>query len=139
MKVQEFIHKFRIVDQKSIGVLSFLERGTDIPFEIKRIFYIYDVPKNVTRGGHAHRKLDQVLFCPCGEVGITLDDGIDSDSLFLDDPSTGLLVKRGIWHSMIWKKKNSVLISVASDIYREEDYIRNYDEFLELVRQRYWP
>ncbi len=118
---------------KDIGTLSFFETNKEIPFDIKRIYYIYDVPIGVKRGMHAHKKLKQVLWCPFGEIEVILDDGAEIQSYQLNSPEKLLLVGVGVWRSMIWKKQDSVLCVAASDYYEEEDYIRNYDDFLKYI------
>ncbi|MDO7975853.1 sugar 3,4-ketoisomerase [Oceanotoga teriensis] len=120
------------------GFLSFFESNKDIPFEIKRIYYTYDVPINTKRGMHAHKELNQVLWCPYGEIEVILDNGKEKKSYLLDSPEKALLVGKGIWRDMYWKKENSVLCVAASDYYNEEDYIRDYDEFLKYVKEGYW-
>lgn len=120
------------------GSLSFFEANNDILFDIKRVYYIYRVPADVKRGGHAHRNLSQMMFCPYGQIRIILDDGDSIEEVLLTNPSKGLIISNGIWHEMIWKKDDSVLCVAASDYYDEDDYIRNYDEFIELVKEGYW-
>jgi len=120
------------------GFLSFFEANKDIPFEIKRIYYIYNVPKDVKRGMHAHKTLQQLLWCPYGEIEIELDDGKEKNKYLLDSPEKALLVLKGYWHNMVWKKENSVLCVAASDYYNDKDYIRDYNEFLRLVKEGYW-
>lgn len=121
-----------------IGYLSFFECNKDIPFYIKRIYYIYNVPMDVKRGMHAHKNLQQLLWCPLGEIKITLDDGRMKKTYILDSPEKGLLIGSGIWREMSWIKKESILCVAASEIYNEEDYIRDYDEFLKYVEEGYW-
>jgi dTDP-4-dehydrorhamnose 3,5-epimerase-like enzyme len=126
------------VGNDSVGYLSFFEGNKHIPFEIKRIYYIYGVPRDTIRGHHAHFNLTQFLWCPYGSILISLDDGLKKESILLDNPSTGILIQKGIWHEMRWEIDYSVLCVVASDVYKEEDYIRNYDEFMKYVREGYW-
>lgn len=121
----------------SIGSLSFFQT-TDIGFEIKRIYYIYDVPKAANRGFHAHKNLCQFAWCPYGDISFILDDGHSKQEVRLNNPSEGLLIQKGIWREMIWNKENSVLCVAASDYYDENDYVRDYDEFLRLVKEGYW-
>jgi dTDP-4-dehydrorhamnose 3,5-epimerase-like enzyme len=130
--------KIKTSGNKSIGYLSFFESNKDIPFEIKRIYYIYHVPLGIKRGMHAHKKLHQVLWCPFGEIEIELDNGKKKNKYLLNSPEKALLVLKGYWHNMIWKKENSVLCVAASDYYNEKDYIRDYDEFLKLVKEGFW-
>lgn len=121
-----------------VGYLSFFELNKDIPFEIKRIYYTYHVPIGTKRGMHAHKELQQVLWCPYGEIEVILDDGKEKKSYILDSPEKALLVLKGYWRDMYWIKEESVLCVAASDYYNENDYIREYDEFLKYVKERYW-
>lgn len=111
------------------GDLSFFEKK-DVGFEMKRFYYIYGVPEKVKRGGHAHKNLYQLLFCPFGKIKIVLDDGKEKMIEMLDDPSVGLVIEPGIWRDMYWEMENSVLCVAASEEYDEQDYIRNYNEFM---------
>lgn len=122
----------------NIGNLSYFESNKDIPFSIKRIYYTYDVPAGTKRGMHAHKKLQQILWCPYGEIEVILDNGKEKTSYLLDSPERALLVLKGYWRDMYWKKEGSVLCVAASDYYNEEDYIRYYDEFLKYVEEGYW-
>lgn len=121
-----------------LGYLSFFESNKDIPFEIKRIYYTYDVPLGTKRGMHAHKDLQQVLWCPYGEIEVILDDGKEKTIYILDSPEKALLVLKGYWHDMYWRKEGSVLCVAASDYYNENDYIRKYDEFLKYAKEGYW-
>lgn len=123
---------------QEFGYLSFFESNKVIPFEIKRIYYTYEVPVGKKRGMHAHKKLQQLLWCPYGEIEVILDDGKEKTSYLLDSPEKALLVLRGYWHDMFWRKEGSVLCVAASDYYSEDDYIRDYDEFLKFVEEGYW-
>lgn len=117
------------------GSLAFFEAERDIPFEIRRIYFIYDTLKSIQRGGHAHKELQQLLFCPYGAISIDLDDGFEKMSVELDDPSKGLLLSGNIWHEMTWNVDNSVLLVAASSYYDESDYIRNYSDFIKYVKE----
>lgn len=121
-----------------VGSLSFFEVEKDIPFEIKRIYYIYEVPAEEKRGMHAHKALKQVLWCPFGSIEIVLDNGEEKKSFLLDAPYKLLFVGPGIWRDMFWKKDGSVLCVAASMFYNEDDYIRNYDEFLKYEKEGFW-
>lgn len=118
-----------------LGNLSFLEGGTDTPFQINRIYYIYDVPVGAQRGGHAHKRLRQLLFCPNGTVEILLTDGKEHASVMLDKPNKALLIGPGLWRDMIWHTDRAVLCVAASEHYDESDYIRDYEEFLQYTEQ----
>lgn len=124
----------RTVAAEDKGQLSFLEANVDIPFSIERVYYTYDVPAGVKRGGHAHHALQQLLICPSGSIEVILNDGMHEESYLLDDPSKGLLVADMVWHDMIWKESGSVLVVAASMQYDERDYIRDFDEFMGCVR-----
>ena len=112
------------------GILSIFESNRDIPFEIKRIYYTYNAPLGTKRGMHAHKKLKQILFCPYGKIEVILDNGTEKKNVILDDPSKGLIIRGGIWRDLVWLKENSVLVVAASDYYDANDYIRDYNEFL---------
>jgi hypothetical protein len=115
--------------------LSFFEENKDIPFEIKRIYYIYGAKAGDKRGRHAHKKLQQVIWCPYGEVEIVMDDGKKINHYILDSPDKALLVLKGHWRDIYWKRDYSVLCVAASDFYDESDYIRDYDEYLDYVEK----
>ena len=99
---------------------------------------MYDVPENTKRGMHAHRNLQQILWCPYGIIELLLDDGINKKSYFLDSPEKGLFIGNGIWREMYWRKEGSILCVAASEYYSEDDYIRDYDTFLKYERKGYW-
>ena len=124
------IIKIRTVQTEKSGQLSFVENIKDIPFEIKRIYYLTKVGEGFKRGFHAHKSLKQLLFCPYGKINIILDDGLKKEEILLDDPSEGILIEKPLWREMAWIESNSVLMVLASDFYSEDDYIRDYDAFL---------
>ena len=113
-----------------------VEEKKDIPFEIKRVYYIVDTAQGVVRGHHAHKSLEQVLVCVHGSVKITLDDGTERKTVVLDDPCDGLYVSNNIWREMSEFSEHAVLIVFASKFYDENDYIRDYDEFLRYVGKK---
>lgn len=125
---------FKKIGTSDDGFLSFFEAKKDIPFEIKRIYYTYDVPLNSKRGMHAHKNLQQILWCPYGEIEVVVDCGTEKNSFLLDTPEKALYLPAAIWRDMFWKRENSVLCVAASDYYSEDDYIRDYEEFLKYVR-----
>ena len=129
-KVAYKLIRFETRPTDGFGSLAFFEANRDIPFEIKRIYYVFNVPQNVQRGGHAHKQLRQLLFCPYGSVEIILDDSVNKESIILDDPSLGLFIEPGLWRDIIWHVENSVLCVAVSEYYDENDYIRDYAEFL---------
>ncbi len=119
------------------GSLIAIEENADIPFSFKRVYYIFDTQTGVTRGLHAHRTLRQVLVCVNGSCKILLDDGMEKTSVPMDTGAGGLLVDPMIWHEMYDFSPNCVLLVLASDFYDEKDYIRDYGEFIELVKVKF--
>lgn len=111
------------------GYLSVIEGGLDIPFEIKRIYYLYMVPE-VARGAHAHKALLQLLVATSGRAEVIMDDGTNKKSFILDKPWKGLLIVPGLWRDLKNFSKDAVVICLASEKYDAADYIRDYDEFL---------
>ena len=103
----------------------------NIPFEIKRIYYLYDVPSGESRGGHAHYSLNQYLVAASGSFDVDLDDGNSKKSFFLNKPDQALHIIPGIWRSIRNFSSGSILLVMASDFYLEEDYIRTYSDFIE--------
>lgn len=129
------IINIKTVRTKGMGELSFFEGMKDIPFEIKRVYFITNVRQGVQRGGHAHKNLRQLLFCPYGNIVIRLDDGYEKRSIALDRPEKGLIVENNIWRDMLWEQDNSVLCVAANSYYEPDDYIRDYHTFIEMVRE----
>lgn len=111
------------------GELSFFEGNHDLPFEIKRIYFISKVPEGVRRGFHAHKNLKQILFCPYGRIQLILENRDCREEIELSDPSIGVVIEEPIWREMLWMQKDSVLCVAASEYYDPEDYIRDYAEF----------
>lgn len=112
------------------GQLVALEENKNIPFSVKRVYFMYDTKEGVVRGKHAHRKLNQVLFCVAGACTIKMDDGKETTEVRLTQPSRGLLIGPGIWREMYDFTPGAVLMVLASEYYDENDYIRNYEQFL---------
>ena len=110
--------------------------GKLIPFDIKRVFYIYDVPGGEERGGHSHKKLQQVIVAISGAFDVLLDDGVNQRSVTLNRPYQGLLVAPGVWSKQHNFSSGSVCLVLASDHYCEEDYVRDYDQFLQLTSNK---
>jgi len=119
----------KISDPDGRGNLSVIEKDI-IPFQIKRVYYLYDVPSNSTRGGHAHLELMQCLIALSGSFDVVLDDGQDKKVVTLNRPDIGLLIPTGIWRELENFSSGGVCLSLVSDIYKEEDYIREYSDFL---------
>ena len=116
------------------GNITIIENNLDIPFEVKRIYYLYDIPSNETRGGHAHKELYQLIIGASGSFNINLNDGVDDKTIFLNRPDFGLLILPGIWRDLSDFSSGSVCLVFASEIYSENDYIRDYDEFITLKK-----
>lgn len=138
LSLDNLLLNFKTNGNNSNGILSYFETNKDIPFEIKRIYYIYDVPLYTERGMHAHKEIQQILWCPFGSIEVILDNGDEEKSFLLDSPNKGLLVLKGHWHKMYWKKESSVLCVAASDYYYEDDYIRDYNDYCTYIEKGYW-
>lgn len=117
------------------GQLIALEEYSDIPFEIKRVYYMYDTKPGVRRGYHAHKNLEQILVCVHGSCDVLLDNGTEKKIVSLEKPYEGFYVPNDMWREMYNFSEGAVLLVFASDIYKEEDYIRDYDEFLKFVKK----
>jgi dTDP-4-dehydrorhamnose 3,5-epimerase-like enzyme len=127
----------KIIDFKSLGDtrgnLIAVEGIKDIPFDIKRVYYIFDTEAAVTRGFHAHKELVQVAICVSGSCKILMDDGFNKQTITLDSPKQGVLIDKMQWHEMHCFSVDCVLLVLASDYYDESDYIRSYEEFNNLT------
>ena len=117
---------------KRLGNLSVIENGKTLPFDVKRVYYLYDIPGGEGRGAHAHRELEQLIIAASGSFTVTLDDGKCKRTFFLKIPYLGLYVKPGLWRDLVDFSTGAVAMVLASDIYKKEDYIRDYSEFIEL-------
>ena len=118
------------------GQLVAIEAMKDLPFEVRRVYYIYDTLPGVRRGFHAHLNLQQILLCVNGSCKIHLDNGTDTAEVTLDKPNVGLYISNDMWREMYDFTPGTVLLVLASEYYDEADYIRNYDVFLERVRAK---
>lgn len=112
------------------GNLSVVENDTSVPFDVKRTYYLYDVPGGESRGGHAHKVLHQLIVAVSGSFSVTLDDGSIKRTYNLNRPYQGLLVVPGIWRTLDDFSSGAVCMVLASERYTEEDYIRSYKEFI---------
>ena len=117
------------------GDLTFIEGGNHVPFEIKRIYYVYNVPVDSLRGGHAHRDLEQVVFALSGSFRMTVDDGRKRQEHYLRNPRKGIYMSRLVWREMDRFSQGAVCMVLASHAFDENDYLRDYDEFLAVVRK----
>ncbi|MFZ7134390.1 MAG: sugar 3,4-ketoisomerase [Eubacteriales bacterium] len=116
------------------GKLISLEELKNIPFRIKRVYYIYDVEKGIRRGYHAHKALEQIIVCVHGSCKIELDNGKEKIIISLEKPDEGLYITNCIWREIYDFSPDTVLMVLASDLYNESDYIRDYDEFLNYTK-----
>ena len=116
------------------GNITVVENNKEVPFDVKRIYYLYDVPGGETRGGHAHKDLRQLIVAASGSFTVTLNDGNVKRSFLLNRPYQGLLVVPGIWRELDDFSSGSVCLVLASHNYSEDDYIREYNEFLKFKK-----
>lgn len=117
----------RITDPR--GDLTFIEESRHIPFDMQRVYYVYDVPAGASRGGHAHKELEQFVIAAAGSFDVVLHDGQEGKSITLDHPGKGLYLPRMIWRELIEFTEGAVCLVVASAPYDESDYYRDFDEF----------
>lgn len=119
------------------GSLTFVEGGNHIPFDIQRVYYLYNVPTGSERGGHAHKILDQIIFALSGCFRLKLDDGQIKRNYWMKEPHKGLYISNMVWHEMDFFSPGTICLVLASHRYDEADYYRNYNEFLKVVRNGY--
>ena len=135
MKLQSNNIKPKIIEirtlKSSSGNLSIIDKENGLPFELKRIFYVYDIPKNTQRGGHAHKTLNQFIWVINGQLEITtFSKKGESNKFFLDSPSKGLFIPKLTWSYQITKIDNTIYCVAASDYYDENEYIRKWEDFI---------
>ncbi|WP_336138850.1 WxcM-like domain-containing protein [Acinetobacter ursingii] len=135
MKLIDWIDLPNLGDSR--GGLVVAEANKNIPFNINRIYYIFDAKPNVPRGFHAHKELHQVAFCIKGKCRMIMDNGVEKQEVWMDQANKGLLIPPLVWHEMHDFSEDCVLLVLASNYYDESDYIRNYDDFLKVVNQPY--
>lgn len=128
----------RIIDLPKIsdprGNLTFIEGGHHIPFDIKRVYYLYDVPGGAERGAHGHRRLQQFIVAMSGSFDVILDDGFETKTIHLNRSYYGLYVSPMTWRNITNVSSGAVLMVLASEFYDESDYFRDYEQFLEAAR-----
>ena len=124
----------KIMDAR--GNLSFIEGRSQIPFEIKRVYYVYDIPSGAKRGGHAHRQMEAIIIALSGSFEVKVDDGFKIDSIFLNKPNYGLYLPAEIWREIDNFSSNSIALVLASTLYNECDYIRDYALFKKIARTK---
>lgn len=134
MQIKYFEYDIMSDEECECGSLIALEGSKNIPFEIKRVFYIYGVDVSVSRGAHAHKDSNQVLIAVHGSCEIVFDDGNEKQTILLDSPNKGILQENMIWGEMQDFSKDCVLMVLSDSFYCVNDYIRDYDEFLKLCK-----
>ncbi len=128
----------RIIDLPKIsdprGNLTFIESGSHIPFDIKRVYYLYDVPGGAERGAHGHRRLQQFVVAMSGSFDVILDDGFDTKKIHMNRSYYGLYISPMMWREITNFSSGAVLMVLASEVYDESDYFRDYEQFLDAAR-----
>ena len=123
-----------IIDKDGDGDMFIAEATKNIPFKIRRVFFITrPTSKKPIRGNHAHKKIKQIIFCVSGSFVLGLDDGKTRQSILMNDPSTGIILGTRLWHTMIKLSKDCCILVFSDDFYRDSDNIRSYDKFLEYI------
>lgn len=118
------------------GNLTVVENGKTLPFDVKRVYYLYDIPGGESRGSHAHKELNQLIIAVSGAFRVTLDDGNVKRSFILNRPYQGLYVKPGIWRDLDDFSAGAVCMVLASEEYNADDYIRSYNDFVEFRKDK---
>jgi len=119
----------KISDPDGRGNLAVVEKNT-LPYEVKRVYYLYDVPSDASRGGHAHLELQQCLIALSGSFEVVLDDGVNQIKIHLNKPDKGLIIPCGIWRELENFSSGAVCLALVSEVFKEEDYIRDYTAFV---------
>lgn len=134
MSVLELISFLPLGDER--GSLVALEANRTVPFDIKRVYYLFGTKEGVSRGFHAHKRLKQVAVCVTGKCKMLLDDGKEKTEVWLDSSTKGIFIQSMVWREMRDFSEDCVLLVLASEYYDEDDYIRDYDDFIEVVRKQ---
>lgn len=132
MTLGRLINLPKIADPR--GNLTIAEERKDIPFDIKRVYWVYDVPSGENRGGHAHRQCSEFIVAVSGSFTVTLSNGTEQKTYLLNHPYQGLLVGTGIWRTLDDFSSGAVCLVLASERFAEDDYIRDFDQYLEYLR-----
>jgi hypothetical protein len=136
--IRASVHNCELIDLPKIhnraGNITPVHGKDDVPFEIKRIYYLYDMPGGESRGGHAHKNLQQLIVAASGSFEVVLNDGKESRRFVLNHPYYGLLIVPGIWRELVNFSSGSICLVLASEKYVEEDYLRNYQDYLDFIR-----
>jgi hypothetical protein len=112
------------------GNITIVEGKKDVPFDVKRLYYLYDIPGGESRGGHAHKELYQLVVAAAGSFDVMLDDGTNKKIITLNRPDYGLMVLPGIWRELFTFSSGAICLVLASEKYTESDYLRHYEQFL---------
>ena len=131
MSIGKLIDLPKIVDPR--GNLTVAEGLKNVPFDIKRVYWLYDIPAGEGRGGHAHKQIKELLIAVSGSFHVTLDNGKEKQTYLLNHPYQALLIDTGIWRTLDDFSSGAVCVALASDWYEEEDYIYDYNDFLKYV------
>ena len=134
MESPRIINLTRILDHR--GNLSVVEENKDIPFSIRRVYWVYDVPGGENRGGHAHKEQSELLVATSGSFYVKVETDDMKETFFLNHPYRGLLLPPGTWRTLEDFSSGAVCLVMASDYFDEEDYIREYDDFLKSIQKR---
>lgn len=124
----------RVTDHR--GNLTFIEGSRHVPFDIRRVYYVYDVPGGAARAGHAHKALQQVIVAMSGSFDVTVDDGLHRERFSLNRSYVGLYIPSMVWRELDNFSSGSVCLSLASELYDESDYYRDYASFMDAVKAR---
>lgn len=133
MNLSEFFSFKDLGDER--GSLVAIESSVEVPFEIRRAYYIFGTKPKISRGKHAHKKLHQVAICLAGSCIMALDNGIKKEEVILETPNFGINIPPLLWHEMYNFTSDCILLVLASDYYSEDDYIRSYEEFKQLTKK----
>jgi len=136
MKKSSLVEYIALQVIKDDCIMCVAQHPNQIPFPIKRVYYMVQSSPDLPRGYHTHKELDQVFFCIQGSMRMVLDDGKTREEVTLNDPSIGIRLKPMIWHEMHDIKENTIMLIFASDVYKESDYIRTLKEFMEVVNAK---
>ncbi len=132
------IHSCNVVELTKIhnraGNITIIQNGGNQPFDVKRVYYLYDVPGGSERGGHAHKELYQLVVAASGSFDVILDDGTNKKIIQLNRPNFGLLIVPGIWREIVNFSSGAICLVLASEKYKENDYIRDYSKFITMKK-----
>lgn len=138
IKFHPTVNHCQLIDLPKIhnraGNITPVQANEDIPFDIKRIYYLYDMPGGESRGGHAHKNLKQLIVAASGSFDVVLNDGKETKKFTLNHPYFGLLIVPGIWRELVNFSSGSICLVLASEKYSEEDYLRHYKDYLNYIR-----